>query len=125
MSKEWHGSKWIRKDKRLAIYLRDGLACCWCGAGVEEGVCLTLDHIAPRSQGGTNDVSNLITACKPCNSRRQDRSVVQYAFAVAAYLGTLTGVELVRDIAARTARPLDLSKARELIAARRAVPSEG
>lgn len=28
---DWQGMNWIRQDKRLAIYLRDGLACVWCG----------------------------------------------------------------------------------------------
>ena len=32
-----NGSKWIRPDKRLAIYLRDGLACAWCGHALEDG----------------------------------------------------------------------------------------
>ncbi|KKK72946.1 hypothetical protein LCGC14_2898780, partial [marine sediment metagenome] len=31
------GMNWIRPEKRLAIYLRDGLACCYCGATVEDG----------------------------------------------------------------------------------------
>ena len=31
-----NGSKWIRPEKRMAIYLRDGLACVYCGEGVEH-----------------------------------------------------------------------------------------
>jgi hypothetical protein len=49
------GMNWIRQEKRLAIYLRDGLACCWCGFTVEDGVRFTLDHIVPRQMGGGND----------------------------------------------------------------------
>ena len=45
-----NGGKWIRPDKRLALYLRDGMACCWCGASVEEGEHLTLDHVIPVSR---------------------------------------------------------------------------
>jgi len=67
------GSKWIRKDKRLAIYLRDGMACAYCGKGVEEsGNHLTLDHLLPCAAGGGNHEGNLVTCCLSCNSRRQD-----------------------------------------------------
>src|SRR5438128_11454104 len=31
------GMNWIRPEKRLALYLRDGLACCYCGEAVEDG----------------------------------------------------------------------------------------
>ena len=54
-AKGGQGMNWLRPEKRLAIYLRDGLACCYCGSGVEDGVKLTLDHLTPHSQGGTND----------------------------------------------------------------------
>jgi len=66
------GSKWIRKDKRLAIYLRDGLACAYCGAAAEQGRPLTLDHLLPCSKGGGNHEGNLVTCCGTCNSRRGD-----------------------------------------------------
>lgn len=77
-----HGSKWIRPVKRLAIYLRDGLQCQWCQKGVEAGAQLTLDHARARDQGGTNNATNLFTACHRCNSQRQNRTVAQYAEAL-------------------------------------------
>ena len=74
--KKWQGGKWIRNDRRLAIYLRDGLACVYCGQSVEEdGIVMTLDHLKPRSKGGKNEPTNLITACKTCNSSRGNRAV--------------------------------------------------
>ena len=47
MSLNDQGSSWIRRDKRVAIYLRDGNACIYCGAGTEELKYLTLDHLRP------------------------------------------------------------------------------
>ncbi|MFE9962877.1 HNH endonuclease [Streptomyces sp. NPDC005525] len=35
---------------------------------------LTADHITPLSKGGTNDVANLRTYCRSCNSRRGNRA---------------------------------------------------
>lgn len=67
--------RWIRPEKRKAIYLRDGLECVYCG----DSDRLTLDHICPRVKGGNNGARNLVTACLSCNSSRQDRSVREFA----------------------------------------------
>jgi len=84
---KWQGMNWIRQDKRLAIYLRDGLACAYCGSSVEEGTQLTLDHIVPHCKGGSNKEDNLITSCHKCNSTRGSRDVYEFALAVAQYIG--------------------------------------
>jgi hypothetical protein len=83
---DWQGMNWIRQEKRLAIYLRDGCACVWCGAKVEEGAQLTLDHLRCHSAGGSNAASNLVTACKRCNDSRGARTVREFAKVVAAYV---------------------------------------
>jgi 5-methylcytosine-specific restriction endonuclease McrA len=70
---------WIRQDSRLAIYLRDGMKCAYCGTGVEDGAQLTLDHIRPWSKGGCNHATNLVTSCKTCNSSRGNRPVTDFA----------------------------------------------
>lgn len=31
---------------------------------------MTVEHMLPRSKGGTDDPANLARACKPCNSRK-------------------------------------------------------
>ena len=78
--------RWIQPSTRVAIYLRDGLACSWCGTTLEQGAQLTLDHCKPRSKGGKNDATNLITSCFKCNSSRGTRSLVAFAKAVATYV---------------------------------------
>ena len=50
----YQGMNWIKPAKRLALYLRDGLACAYCGDGIEDGIRLTLDHLTPHSLGGSN-----------------------------------------------------------------------
>lgn len=85
-TENWKGMNWLRQDKRLAIYLRDGLACMWCGQAVEDGAMLTVDHVKPASEGGSNSERNLITACTRCNFSRGNRKIDDFAGAVAGYL---------------------------------------
>lgn len=104
---KWNGMNWIRQEKRLAIYLRDGLACAYCGEGIEQGAKLTLDHILPHSQGGTNSEGNLVTACHRCNSLRRDRPVDEFAASVASYINHgIQAQQILDHIVACTARDL-------------------
>lgn len=60
----------IGRLSREAIYQRDNHCCVYCGAGDN----LSLDHVIPRSRGGSDDPENLVTACRPCNSSKRDRA---------------------------------------------------
>jgi len=55
---------------RSRIYKRDGHECTYCGSKKQ----LTIDHIIPKSRGGDNTWSNLITCCLPCNLKKGDRT---------------------------------------------------
>lgn len=59
-----NGSKWIRPNKRAAIYARDGFQCVYCGSQSK----LSLDHVKPTKN---NTPSNLVTCCISCNSAKQ------------------------------------------------------
>ncbi|MEU9088172.1 RRXRR domain-containing protein [Streptomyces sp. NPDC048357] len=52
-----------------------GKACAYCGA---TGVPLNVDHIRPRSRGGSDRISNLCTACVPCNESKSDQPVEDF-----------------------------------------------
>ncbi len=72
--------EWIDPTTRYSIYHRDGWACHLCNKPVPRNLqwCNedwqpdypTLDHIVPRSHGGTDDPSNLRLAHMYCNSIR-------------------------------------------------------
>lgn len=111
------GMNWITQVKRLAIYLRDGLACAYCGASIAEGAQLSLDHIQPYSKGGSNEAENLVTCCTRCNSSRGNRSVNVFVKSVAAYInhGT-TPAAILMHIKNCRRRALDTKQAKELIA---------
>ena len=113
------GRRWIRDEKRLAIMLRDGMCCSYCGVGVENEVVMTLDHLTPHSQGGTNDATNLTMACRRCNSARGNRGWREFAHAVADYINHgVTAAQIIAHIETSVQRPLDLSAAKELISRR-------
>jgi 5-methylcytosine-specific restriction endonuclease McrA len=80
-----HGSKWIRPEKRERIYTRDAWSCVYCNAYLKDEVASrrTLDHIIPRSKGGSNHESNLVTCCITCNASRKDNDLPKQMFAKA------------------------------------------
>jgi len=73
-------SKFKRKGKaqfsRLNIYMRDAWTCQYCYEK-KPTKDLTFDHVLPRAQGGKTNWTNIVTACRPCNSRKEDRTPQQ------------------------------------------------
>ncbi len=53
---------------RRAVFVRDGHRCQYCNAPAEN-----IDHVIPRSRGGTHTWDNVVAACRPCNARKMDR----------------------------------------------------
>ena len=55
-----------------AVVLADGPQCVYC----EIAVATEVDHIVPLSKGGTNEFENLVPACRPCNTKKSNGSVM-------------------------------------------------
>lgn len=55
---------------RQNIFKRDRQQCQYCGKSKD----LTIDHVMPKSRGGKSTWSNLVTACKRCNSLKGDKT---------------------------------------------------
>ena len=60
-------------------YLLDkwGRKCAYCG---EKNVPLEVEHIIPRSRGGTDRVSNLTIACRKCNLKKGDKTAEEFGY---------------------------------------------
>lgn len=58
------------KLNRKRIFKRDNNECVYCGSKRN----LTIDHIMPRSRGGKNTWSNLVTCCSNCNIKKGNRT---------------------------------------------------
>ncbi|WP_265582700.1 RNA-guided endonuclease IscB [Streptomyces ferrugineus] len=50
-------------------------SCAYCDA---TGVPLNIEHLAPRSRGGSNRIANLVLACVPCNRAKGSQSVEDF-----------------------------------------------
>lgn len=59
--------------QRFRIFVRDGFRCQYCAKRFAPTL-LTLDHIVPRSRGGSDEPENLAASCIPCNQRKGNRT---------------------------------------------------
>jgi 5-methylcytosine-specific restriction endonuclease McrA len=62
---------------RRAVFTRDGQTCVYCG-----GSATSIDHVVPRSRGGTHTWDNVVAACRRCNHTKADRSLAELGWAL-------------------------------------------
>jgi len=69
---EGQGEKSVIFSRRN-LFKRDRYTCQYCGAqpGPEE---LTIDHVNPKSKGGTSTWENCVLSCIECNKRKSNRT---------------------------------------------------
>ena len=58
---------------RSFIFSRSNGKCVYCGAKATE-----IDHVIPRSSGGTNSIYNLVASCKSCNQMKSNLSLKDF-----------------------------------------------
>ena len=104
-----HNSRPARESlsKRLGkvarqIRARDNDQCVYCGATAEtSGAHLHLDHLTPKAAGGLDVATNLVLACRRCNSARQDLTLGRWAVRAEAILGLSFTARSIRAHARR------------------------
>jgi 5-methylcytosine-specific restriction endonuclease McrA len=57
------------------LFGRDRYVCAYCGDHFANYHDLSKDHINPKSRGGENTWMNVVTACKPCNSKKGSKTL--------------------------------------------------
>lgn len=65
-----------RQVTNTFLFARDDYQCQYCGRRANElkpRESLTRDHLIPMSRGGTNEWSNVVTACSSCNTKKANR----------------------------------------------------
>ncbi len=58
---------------RENVYIRDNYTCQYCAVKFPYKD-LTIDHVLPASQGGPKTWTNVVTACRPCNQTKANRT---------------------------------------------------
>lgn len=76
LKKECEG-KFTEKEW-LAMLVETGYRCVYCGLHSNT---LTMEHVIPLTKGGRHDASNIVPACKRCNSRKKDKSLLMFLYA--------------------------------------------
>lgn len=63
---------------RKAILTRDKGLCQYCFKSGD-----TIDHVIPRSRGGTHTWTNVVTACRKCNAKKDDKTLKELRWELA------------------------------------------
>ena len=63
-------------------YLADkfGHRCCYCGRPQGKGVKFEVEHLTPKSRGGSNRVTNLGWSCKECNDKKDALTCEEFGY---------------------------------------------
>ncbi len=61
---------------RRMLFKRDRNLCAYCGVQFEDRF-LELEHILPQSKGGATSWTNIVSACRHCNSKKDNRTPEQ------------------------------------------------
>ena len=84
---------------RRAVFHRDASTCVYCG-----GSATSIDHVVPRSRGGTHTWDNVVAACRRCNHTKADRSLAEMGWKLPNPPRTPSGAAW-RLLGARTVDP--------------------
>lgn len=64
-----YGVPWSRER----LFIRDHMTCMYCGV-VGTKSTLSIDHVLPQSRGGKDCWEQTVTACKPCNNKKDNKT---------------------------------------------------
>lgn len=67
----------LPKSVRELVYNKYGGHCAYCGCELEYKD-MQVDHIIAVGRGGTNDVDNLLPACRQCNYDKHERTIERF-----------------------------------------------
>ena len=85
------------------IYARDNGRCQYCGVDMMIKAC-TIDHVIPRSRGGTHGWCNVVLACSICNHKKGDKLISEFKLKLRTvpYTPTINNI-IVRQLALNVA----------------------
>lgn len=79
----------FNKGERRAVLRKTGGHCAYCGKPIGY-YDMQVDHVIPLRKGGTNDLDNLVPACRSCNHYKSTLTVNQFRESLGQIPGVLT-----------------------------------
>ena len=79
---------------RSFIFNRSNDKCVYCGAKATE-----IDHVIPRSNGGTNSTYNLVASCRACNQMKSNKTLKEFGKLMGKNYSHLEPKKLPKDAA--------------------------
>lgn len=67
----------ISKETRQLVYNKCNGHCAYCGCELEYKD-MQVDHVLAVGRGGSNDVDNLLPACRQCNYDKHERTIERF-----------------------------------------------
>ena len=83
-----------QKELKSFIFNRSNGKCVYCGAKATE-----IDHVIPRSSGGTNSTYNLVASCRSCNEKKSNLTLKAFGKLVGKDFSHLKPKKLPKDAA--------------------------
>ena len=84
------------KLNRQNIFRRDKFKCVYCGESTKSK--LTIDHVYPKSKGGKNTWQNLVTCCKSCNIKKDNKTLEEVGMSLNTVPYRPTYIQFVKNI---------------------------
>jgi 5-methylcytosine-specific restriction endonuclease McrA len=72
---------------RRAVFARDGGRCVYCRAPATS-----IDHVLPRSRGGTHVWENVVSCCRRCNHTKADHVITELGWRMPHQPAAPTGI---------------------------------
>jgi len=72
------GEQYGWENVKMYVRARDEYTCRYCGAVMPPD--LEVDHVVPRSRGGTDRPNNLVAACHECNRRKGNQTATEFSY---------------------------------------------
>jgi len=72
------GEQYGWENVKMYVRARDKYTCQYCGVVMPPD--LEVDHVVPRSRGGTNRPHNLVAACHECNRRKGNQTATEFGY---------------------------------------------
>lgn len=77
LNTDWWLDMKFSKLKRQAVAEKCNWHCAYCGMKLSQET-FVIDHVVAKSDNGTNNIDNLLPACRSCNSTKGVKTLEQF-----------------------------------------------